>query len=145
VVDGLPARSPDLREERKGPRVDAPDAAIKGFLKSAGLASVEEAERRDDKKGPYYVATIQKRGSPTAEVVAEIVPEIVKDVASLQLNQRTPAWVMPRPNNPIPEGIRRVFTNVPGTRAALRARIYWMHEPVGLAGRGSVDDWPRWP
>jgi glycyl-tRNA synthetase beta chain len=78
MVDGLPARSPDKREEKKGPRVDAPDAAIKGFLKSAGLASVDQAESRDDKKGAYYVATIEKRGRPTAEVVAEIVPEIVK-------------------------------------------------------------------
>ena len=57
VVDGLPSRSPDVREERKGPRVDAPEAAIKGFLKSAGLTSVDQAEKRDDKKGAYYVAT----------------------------------------------------------------------------------------
>jgi glycyl-tRNA synthetase beta chain len=77
VVDGLPARSPDVREEKKGPRVDAPEAAIKGFLKSAGLASVDQAEKRDDKKGAYYLATIERRGRPTAEVIAEIVPEIV--------------------------------------------------------------------
>src|ERR1700693_1106629 len=50
MVEGLPARSPDIREERKGPRVDAPEGAIKGFLKSAGLAAVDQAERRDDKK-----------------------------------------------------------------------------------------------
>src|SRR4029079_9373260 len=48
VVEGLPARSPDIREERKGPRVDAPEAAIKGFLKAAGLSSVAQAEKRDD-------------------------------------------------------------------------------------------------
>ena len=68
VVDGLPARSPDIREERKGPRVDAPEAAIKGFLKSAGLASVAAAEKRDDKKGAYYVALIEKPGRATPEV-----------------------------------------------------------------------------
>jgi glycyl-tRNA synthetase beta chain len=79
VVEGLPARSPDVREERKGPRVDAPEAAIKGFIKSAGLASVDQAEQRDDKKGTYYVALIEKRGCATAEVVAEIVPDIVKN------------------------------------------------------------------
>ncbi len=62
VVAGLPARSPDVREEKKGPRVDAPEAAIKGFLKSAGLSSVDQAEQRDDKKGAYYLATIEKRG-----------------------------------------------------------------------------------
>jgi glycyl-tRNA synthetase beta chain len=78
VVEGLPARSPDMREERKGPRVDAPDAAIKGFLKSMGLASVDQAERRDDKKGAYYVALLERPGHATAEVIAEIMPELVK-------------------------------------------------------------------
>ena len=79
VVDGLPSRSPDVREERKGPRVDAPEAAINGFLKSAGLTSVDQAEKRDDKKGAYYVATIEKPGRATEEVVATIVPEIVRN------------------------------------------------------------------
>jgi glycyl-tRNA synthetase beta chain len=79
VVEGLPARSPDVREEKKGPRIDAPDAAIKGFLKSAGLASVDQAEKREDKKGAYYVATIERRGRATAEVIADIVPELVKN------------------------------------------------------------------
>ena len=78
VVEGLPARSPDVREERKGPRVDAPDAAIKGFLKSMGLASADQAERRDDKKGAYYVALLERPGRATAEVIAEIMPELVK-------------------------------------------------------------------
>ncbi|BAQ16504.1 glycine--tRNA ligase subunit beta [Methyloceanibacter caenitepidi] len=78
VVEGLPKRSPDVSEERKGPRVDAPDKAIEGFLKSAGLGSVDEAETREDKKGSYYVAVIEKPGRDTADVIAEIVPEIVK-------------------------------------------------------------------
>ena len=69
----------------------------------------------------------------TGASAIQIVPEIVKDVAGLQLYQRTPAWVMPRPNNPIPEGMQRVFANVPGTRAAMRAGIYWIHEAVGFA------------
>ena len=78
VVEGLPARSPDIREERKGPRIDAPDAAIKGFLKSTGLASADQAERRDDKKGAYYVALLERPGRATAEVIADIMPELVK-------------------------------------------------------------------
>jgi glycyl-tRNA synthetase beta chain len=78
VVEGLPARSPDMREERKGPRVDAPDAAIKGFLKSTGLASADQAERRDDKKGAYYVALLERPGRATAEVITEIMPELVE-------------------------------------------------------------------
>ena len=98
VVDGLPARSPDVREEKKGPRVDAPEAAIKGFLKSAGLASVDQAEQRDDKKGAYYIATIERRGRPTAEVVAETVPEIVKNFPwpkSMRWGSGKLRWVRP--------------------------------------------------
>ena len=78
VVEGLPKRSPDVCDERKGPRVGAPDKATEGFLKSAGLNSVDEAETREDKKGRFYVAVIEKPGRDSAEVVAEIVPEIVK-------------------------------------------------------------------
>ena len=58
-VVGLPAAQPDLREERKGPRVGAPEAAIQGFLKSAGLKSIEDARiETDPKKGQFYVAVI---------------------------------------------------------------------------------------
>ncbi|MEM8574433.1 MAG: glycine--tRNA ligase subunit beta [Pseudomonadota bacterium] len=78
VVEGLPQRSPDVKDERKGPRVGAPDKAIQGFLKSAGLGSVDEAQTREEKKGSYYVAVIEKTGRPSADVIAEIVPEIVK-------------------------------------------------------------------
>jgi cation diffusion facilitator CzcD-associated flavoprotein CzcO len=69
----------------------------------------------------------------TGASAIQIVPEIVGDVAELQLYQRTPAWVMPRPNNPIPQWMRATFSNVPGTRALMRAGIYWMHEGVGFA------------
>lgn len=69
----------------------------------------------------------------TGASAIQIVPEIVKDVAELQLYQRTPAWVMPRPNNPIPAWMRNVFATVPGTRALMRAGIYWIHEGVGFA------------
>lgn len=69
----------------------------------------------------------------TGASAIQIVPEIVKGVAELHLYQRTPPWVMPRPNNAFPEWTRRVFSNVPGTRAAMRAGIYWLHEGVGFA------------
>jgi len=78
VVDGLPARSPDVSEEKKGPRVGAPDAAVQGFLKSAGLSSLDQAETHADKKGDFYVALIERPGRPTPDAVAEIVPEIVR-------------------------------------------------------------------
>lgn len=98
VVDRLPPRSPDVREEKKGPRVDAPGAAVKGFLKSAGLASVDQVEKRDDKKGAYYVALIEKPGRATAEVVAEIVPDIVRNFPwpkSMRWGAGRLRWVRP--------------------------------------------------
>jgi glycyl-tRNA synthetase beta chain len=78
VVDGLPTRSPDVKDERKGPRVGAPEQAIAGFLKAAGLKSIDQAEIREDKKGSFYVALIEKPGRDASEVIAEIVPEIIK-------------------------------------------------------------------
>ncbi|WP_131194205.1 glycine--tRNA ligase subunit beta [Lichenihabitans psoromatis] len=77
-VVGLPARQPDTREERKGPRVGAPDAAVQGFLKSAGLASLADATIvSDPKKGDSYVAHIERPGRATPEVLADIMPGIV--------------------------------------------------------------------
>ncbi|MBS7539644.1 glycine--tRNA ligase subunit beta [Ancylobacter lacus] len=79
AVHGLPAAQPDRHEERKGPRVGAPQAAIDGFLKASGLASLDEATiESDPKKGQFYVARIHRHGRPTPEVIAEIVPEIVR-------------------------------------------------------------------
>src|SRR5262250_1724928 len=78
AVAGVPARQPDVKEEKKGPRVGAPAGAIQGFLKAAGLASIDEAKvERDPKKGDFYVAVIEKPGRPVPDLVAEIVPEIV--------------------------------------------------------------------
>jgi glycyl-tRNA synthetase beta chain len=78
-VVGLPLAQPDLREERKGPRVGAPDAAIQGFLKSAGLKRIEDARiESDPKKGEFYVAVIEKPGREAKKAIAEIVPSIVR-------------------------------------------------------------------
>ena len=78
-VVGLPAAQPDLREERKGPRVGAPEAAIQGFLKSAGLKRIEDARiEADPKKGEFYVAVIEKPGRETKEAIAEIIPAIIR-------------------------------------------------------------------
>lgn len=78
TVHGLPARSPDRREERKGPRVGAPEKALEGFLKAAGLASISEAKVQPDKKGDFYVAVVEKPGRTAEEVIADIVPEVVR-------------------------------------------------------------------
>jgi glycyl-tRNA synthetase beta chain len=77
-VHGVPARQPDLREEKKGPRVGAPDNAIAGFLKGAGLKSIGEAKVQPDKKGDFYVAVIEKPGRAAIDVIGEILPDVVK-------------------------------------------------------------------
>jgi glycyl-tRNA synthetase beta chain len=78
AVQGVPVRQPDVREEKKGPRVGAPDNAIQGFLRAAGLKSIAEAKVQPDKKGDFYVAVIDKPGRPAIDVIGEIVPEVVK-------------------------------------------------------------------
>lgn len=79
TVHGIPARQPDLKDERKGPKVGAPDAAVQGFLKAAGLKSLDEAKiQRDPKKGDFYVALIEKPGRPAIDVLAEFLPVIVR-------------------------------------------------------------------
>jgi glycyl-tRNA synthetase beta chain len=74
AVAGLPAKQPDVSEERKGPRVNAPAKAIDGFLRSANV-TLAECQKRDDGKGEFYVAVIARKGRATAEVLAEIIPE----------------------------------------------------------------------
>ncbi len=79
TVHGIPARQSDLKEERKGPRVGGPEAAIAGFLKATGLASLDEATvQRDPKKGDFYVALIEKPGRATLDVLADMLPVIVR-------------------------------------------------------------------
>ena len=79
TVHGIPARQSDLKEERKGPRVGGPDAAVQGFLKATGLASLDEAKiQRDPKKGDFYVALIEKPGRATLDVLADMLPVIIR-------------------------------------------------------------------
>jgi glycyl-tRNA synthetase beta chain len=77
VIEGLPASQSDVREERKGPKVDAPDAAIQGFLRSTGLTR-EQLKVQKDPKGDFYLAVTERKGRPTPAVLAEIIPEIIR-------------------------------------------------------------------
>src|SRR5262249_13438667 len=79
AVQGVPVRQPDVREEKKGPRVGAPENAIKGFLRAAGLASIDQAKVQPDKKGDFYVAVIEKPGRPAIDVIAKIVVEVIRN------------------------------------------------------------------
>jgi glycyl-tRNA synthetase beta chain len=78
AVHGVPARQKDVREEKKGPRVGAPESAVAGFLKAAGLKSISEAKVQPDKKGDFYVAVIEKPGRAAIEVIGEILGEVIK-------------------------------------------------------------------
>jgi len=79
TVHGIPARQADLKEERRGPRVGGPDAAIQGFLKATGLSSIEQAKiERDAKKGDFYIALIEKEGRATIDVLADMLPVIIR-------------------------------------------------------------------
>ncbi|MBB3424949.1 glycyl-tRNA synthetase beta chain [Rhizobium sp. BK312] len=79
-IRGLTARSADVREERKGPRTDANEKAIEGFLRGAGLSSIAEAQvQSDPKKGDFYVAIISKPGRAAEEIVAAVMPDIIRN------------------------------------------------------------------
>ena len=99
AVEGVPARQPDLKEEKKGPRVGAPAPAIQGFLKSAGLAAIEQATiQKDPKRGDFYVALIDRPGRAAIEVIAEILPDVVRRFPwpkSMRWGAGSLAWVRP--------------------------------------------------
>ncbi|MET0481905.1 MAG: glycine--tRNA ligase subunit beta [Aestuariivirgaceae bacterium] len=76
-IDELPGAAPDTLEERKGPRTDAPPAAIDGFMRQAGV-SLEQCVVEEDRKGSFYVARIQRPGRATPEIVAMLLPEVMR-------------------------------------------------------------------
>jgi glycyl-tRNA synthetase beta chain len=78
TVHGIPARQPDLKQERKGPRVGGAEAAIAGFLKATGLNSIDEAKIQRDPKGDFYIALTEKPGKPAIDVLAEILPMVIR-------------------------------------------------------------------
>src|SRR3954469_12602329 len=78
TVHGIPARQSDLKQERRGPKIGAPDAAVQGFLKATGLKSLDEAKVQRDPKGDFYIALIEKPGRATLEVLADMLPVIIR-------------------------------------------------------------------
>ncbi|SDF68808.1 glycine--tRNA ligase subunit beta [Rhodobacter capsulatus] len=97
VLDGLSTESPTLREERKGPAVTAPEAAVQGFLRSTGL-TLEQLEKRDDKKGQVYFAVIEKPGRAAPEIVAEVLEKTIRSFPwpkSMRWGNGTLKWVRP--------------------------------------------------
>jgi glycyl-tRNA synthetase beta chain len=99
TLDGVPAKSAGSSEERKGPRVNAPEAAIAGFVKSAGLTSIAEAQIvKDDRKGDFYVVRIETPGRAAEEIVAKVVPTVAAKFPwpkSMRWGSGKTTWVRP--------------------------------------------------
>ena len=96
-VTGLPVSTPDVREERRGPRADAPEKAVEGFLRGAGVAR-DACEERETPKGTFLFAIIEKKGKQTAEVVAEILKDTIKNFPwpkSQRWGRGSLKWVRP--------------------------------------------------
>jgi glycyl-tRNA synthetase beta chain len=97
AIDGLDAKARDTREERKGPKVDAPQAAIDGFLKSTGL-TLDQLTKQDDKKGQVYIAVIARKGRDATEIIANLVPKVIREFPwpkSMRWGAGTLRWVRP--------------------------------------------------
>ena len=97
IVPGLPAEQPDITVERKGPRVDAPEKAIQGFLKSTGL-TLEDCEQRETPKGPVWFAVRREKGRPTGALLTELLPEALAAVSwpkSMRWDESGVRWVRP--------------------------------------------------
>ncbi len=98
MVEGLPAQQPDMSVERKGPKVGAPDKAIEGFLKSAGLESLDQCEQRETEKGPVWFAVVHEEGRETVGVLAGIVPDAIRAMRwpkSMRWQKTIFTWVRP--------------------------------------------------
>jgi glycyl-tRNA synthetase beta chain len=97
-VADVPARSPDVKEERKGPRVGSPEQALAGFMRGAGLSDISQAEIRKDKKGEHYVAILEKPGRDAREIIAGAVPEVMAKFPwpkSMKSGASSFRWVRP--------------------------------------------------
>ena len=98
-VADLPLRSPDVSEERKGPRVGSPERALEGFMKAAGLSDISEAQiRTDPKKGEFYVAVMESAGRNTDTILQELIPDVMNNFPwpkSMKSGGSSFRWVRP--------------------------------------------------
>ncbi|HYE48169.1 MAG TPA: glycine--tRNA ligase subunit beta [Azospirillaceae bacterium] len=97
-VTGLPVRQADVREERKGPRVGSPDQAVQGFLRGAGLESLDQCEQRDTGKGVFWFAVVEKPGGATADALPALLEGAIRDLPwpkSMRWGKGQFRWVRP--------------------------------------------------
>ena len=132
VAEGLAAATPDTSEERKGPRVGAPEAAIQGFLRGAGLASIDQATVQADAKGDFYVARIEKKGRATAALIGEIVPEIIRAFPwpkSMRSGVSDLTWVRPLQNICCVFDGAEIAIDIDGVPSKAETRGHRFHAP----------------
>ncbi|MFN4353202.1 glycine--tRNA ligase subunit beta [Parvibaculum sp.] len=142
VIDGLPERTPDVKEERKGPKVGAPQQAIDGFLRAAGLASIDQATVQEDKKGAFYVAVTEKKGRATADLIAEIVPGVIRAFPwpkSMRWGGGTLRWVRPLHSILCLLGGKVVPFEVDGIRSGDTTRGHRFMAPAAFAVKDFAD------
>ena len=142
VIDGLPDKTPDVKEERKGPKVGAPDQAIQGFLRAAGLASIDQASVQEDKKGAFYVALTEKKGRPTADLIAEIVPQVVRAFPwpkSMRSGRHELRWVRPLHSILCILGGKPVSFDIDGIRSGDTTRGHRFMAPAAFAVKDFAD------
>jgi len=97
AIEGLPAKQPDVSEEKKGPRVGAPEKAVEGFLRSAGV-TLDQCQKQNDGKGEFYVAVIARKGRATTQVLAECLPDVLAQMPwpkSMRFPGSGVRWVRP--------------------------------------------------
>jgi len=101
VVDGLPEKQPDVKDERKGPQTSAPEQALKGFLGSLGGMSIDDCEQREIKGKTFYFAVIEKKGEPTADILTDILTAAFDGLPwpkSMRWGNSSKRWVRPLHN-----------------------------------------------
>ena len=142
-IAGLPARQPDQREEKKGPRVGAPDGATQGFLKSAGLTDLSQAKiETDPKKGDFYVAVLETAGRAVPDLLADIMPAIIsqfpwpKSMRWGKASQQAGAlrWVRPLQSiictfGPETESVEVIHFDIDGLASGDTTRGHRFHAP----------------
>lgn len=147
-IAGLTAGSKATREERKGPRVGAPEKALEGFLRGAGLASIDEASIvTDPKKGDFYVAMIEKPGRATGEIVADVMPEIIRTFPwpkSMRWGTGQLRWVRPLHSivasyGPETEEPEVIDFEIDGIRSGKTTRGHRFHAPNAFEVRRLED------
>ncbi len=130
-VTGLAESQPDTREERRGPRADAPEKAIQGFLRGNGL-TLDQCETRESDKGTFLFALIERKGRPTAEVLADLLPEVLAAVPwpkSMRWGAGEARWVRPLHSVLCLFAGRVIAFEVAGVRTSASTRGHRFHAP----------------